>query len=607
MNILKQFLLLSIFYISAFSSENIQLSFKNKNQEILSKSDIFLDVTNSLDIEDIKLKKFKSNGKKSLSYGYSPDFTVWVRFTLQNSTNKTISKVLEYANPITTNIEFYDGKDIYKDGLFQLNLSKESINPIFDILLKPNETKTYYLKAKSQITTLIIKLNLKDKALYQKESYHHQMILAMFFGVMAILALYNLFIYFFTKDINYLFYLLYMVGVIIHQLFYTGFGNIYLFSQELSKGGVLFAEFYVAFTIFMFALLVRSFLNLKQYKSVYKFYNSYLLLFPFLVIVVWYFEIFSIRNFFSFLLLIITSFILLFAIYKRNRQAYFVGFGWLMFALSVGFMYLSSVGILDIFDNFRYFVEVGLILEAVIFSIALADKIKQLEDQKNIATMQLVLKEQTEKQKLERTVEQKTKDLKKALDEKSLLLKEINHRVKNNMQLIQSLIRLQSDEIEDIKIKEIFTTIQNRISAMSSLHQLLYTKDDISFIDTYGYFQQLIDELRSTYETKNIKINFDIKTDIKVDDAVYCGLILNELVTNSLKYAFLDHEGVIDISLKKQFDYYFLVISDDGVGYDLNSTKGNLGITLIDTLVNQQLKGTIQKDTNDGVKVIIKW
>ena len=607
MNFMKPIFLLFFFTSLLFSNETISIDNSTFDKEILSKSEIFIDHTQKLSFDEIQKQIFVKNDLKSLSYGYSPKFTAWVKFTLKNNTNQTLYKTLEYGHSLTTTVELYEGKNVFKDGLFQLNFDKDSINPIFPITIEPNETKIYYLKANSSVTTLIVKLKLWDSKAYEKESFFHQMILGMFFASLGILAIYNFIVYFFTKDKNYLFYVLYMVGVINHQLWYTGFGNIYLFSQEFSNIGIYFAEFYVAFAIFMFALLVQSFLYLKQYKKLSKYYNIFLLIFPFLVTIVWYFELYSIRNMFSFSLLIISSFVLLYSIYKKNRQAYFVGFGWSIFIISVIFMYLSSIGVIDIFDNFKYFVEIGIVLEAIIFSIALADKIKILEQRKNEANMELILNQQCEKQRLEHQVKEKTKELQLAFEEKNLLLKELNHRVKNNMQTIISLIRLQTNEINDEEVKKIFATTHNRINAMSKLHELLYNQTDLYNINANIYLQSLIDELKSGFESDNIKIDFDIQTTIKTQDAVYCGLIVNELVTNSLKYAFKENSGNIEIKLVKQFDNYMLSVEDDGIGYDTTNTKINLGSTLVDILATKQLKGKIQKNTTKGVKVIIIW
>lgn len=608
MNFMKPIFLLFFFTSLLFSNDTIVIDNTTSYKEILSKSEIFIDQTQKLSFQEIQKQTFVKNDLEILSYGYSPDFTVWIKFTLKNNSDTTISKTIEYNNPLTTHIEFYNENKIFKDGLYQLNFQKESVNPIFEITLLPNQIKTYYIKTSSHITTLIVKLNLWDKELFQKESHYHNMILSMFFASMLILALYNLFIYFFTKDKSYLYYVAYMFGVILHQLLYTGFGNIYLFSQSFSIFLVYIASLVVAFPLIAFALLVKSFIKTKQYPIYNKILNIYLISFPFLLLIFFITDKFaSYRNIFSIILLVFLIVLTIYASLKRNRQAYFVLLGWILFAIASLFMYFASIGFIDIFDDFRYFVEIALTLEALVFSVALSDKINQLEQKKNEANMELILNQQLEQQRLEYQVKEKTKELQQAFEEKNLLLKELNHRVKNNMQTIISLIRLQTNEIKEESIKKIFETTYNRINAMSKLHELFDSKDKLSNINANIYLQNLIDELKSGFESENIKINFDIQTTIKIEDAVYCGLIVNELVTNSLKYAFPDNNGTINIQFIEQSDNYILSIEDNGTGYDQQNTLANLGLTLINTLATKQLKGTIQKDTTNGVRVVVAW
>ncbi len=591
-----------------FSNETISITQTTSNQEILTQSEIFIDNTQKLSFEEIKTKSFQKNNSETLSFGYSPYLTLWVKFTLTNQSNQPIKKVLEYGNPLTTNVELYYDTNHLEDGLFQINYIRESLNPSFEIFLNPNQTKTYYIKASSYITTLIVKLNLWDINSFEKQVEKHNMILAMFFASMLILTIYNLFIYFITNDKNYLFYILYMIGIIVHQLVYTGFGSIYIFNQDITILLVKYASILVAFPVFMLALLVKSFLKLSQYPKWNNTLNIYLLIFIILSFVFLITDRFNqYRSFFSVILLLFLISITIYATLKKNRQAYFVMFGWFLFAMAAFCMYFSSLGIFYIFDDFKYFVESTLILEALVFSVALADKINQLEQKKNEANMELILNQQFEKQRLEYQVKEKTKALKKAYDEKNLLLKELNHRVKNNMQTIISLIRLQSQEIEEKKIKSMFQTIQNRISAMSSLHELLYNQENPSYVNAYDYFEKLVDELKESFETQDIKIEFDINVNIKAEQAVYCGLIVNELITNAFKYAFVDGNGTINISLKKENENYLLSISDDGIGYEQQNNANTLGLILVETLATKQLKGKFQHNTQDGVKVVISW
>jgi len=313
------------------------------------------------------------------------------------------------------------------------------------------------------------------------------------------------------------------------------------------------------------------------------------------------------RNLLVISLLAYLIFITVYAAYRKNQQAYFILFGWSIILVSGFCMYLSSAGVFNVYLYFPYIVETGLVSEALIFSIALANKINTLQKEKVEADKKLITHQQNETARLETIVAQKTDDLKTALYEKELLLKELNHRVKNNMQTIVSLIRLQSDKITDDKIQDIFLTIQNRINAMSQLHILLYDQDDVSHIDAFEYFEIIVKELKESYNSENIDIKFDINTRLKTEEAIYCGLILNELITNSLKHAFVGQKGEINISLFQKDGEINLYISDNGVGFRENNSIDSLGLVLVSTLVEWQLKGTITINSNNGVEVEIKW
>ena len=270
-------------------------------------------------------------------------------------------------------------------------------------------------------------------------------------------------------------------------------------------------------------------------------------------------------------------------------------------------MYLSSTGVFNIYKYFPYIIEISLAVEAIIFSIALADRINSLQKDKADANQKLITQQENEKQRLEIQVENKTSDLKVALDEKGLLLKELNHRVKNNMQTIVSLISLQGDAIEDVQLQDIFLTAQNRIKAMSHLHELLYKQDNISNINAHEYFLILIEELKYSYNN-DININFEIRTHLQMEQAVYCGIIVNELVSNSFKHAFKnEEEGNVSISLKKSNHYFELCVSDDGVGYEQNQSTDSLGLILVDTLATKQLQADVTINTSKGVSVLIIW
>lgn len=192
--------------------------------------------------------------------------------------------------------------------------------------------------------------------------------------------------------------------------------------------------------------------------------------------------------------------------------------------------------------------------------------------------------------------------LKKSLNEKEILLKEIHHRVKNNLQIVTSLLKLQSSYVEDEKVKSLFKESQNRVQSMSLIHQKLYQTKDLANIDFKEYVQTVVTHLQHSFGMLEDRVNTEIDVVnlfMSIDNAIPAGLIINELVSNALKHAFPDgREGKIFISaafdeFKKE---YWLVIRDTGLGipkdFDIHNAK-SFGLKLVSTLV-EQMSGSLE-------------
>ena len=200
-----------------------------------------------------------------------------------------------------------------------------------------------------------------------------------------------------------------------------------------------------------------------------------------------------------------------------------------------------------------------------------------------------------------------------SLNEKDVLLKEIHHRVKNNLQIISSLLNLQSGYIKDKESIEIFKESQNRVRSMALIHEKLYQSKDMSQIDFSGYISELVSNLFSSYSLNSafITLHQDIKNImLEIDLAINLGLIINELVSNAFKHAFRKgSKGNLYISIKKDNRKYELIIQDDGMGFppniDFRKTE-SLGLQLIITLV-EQIGGEISLYTNNGTKFVINF
>ena len=583
---------LFIIFVLSLHAKVIPIAQNNNYIEILSQSEIYLDHSKSLTINDIfdEKVKFKPNKESLLGYGYSPNFDVWVKFTLKNNSNQIINKILEYENPMTSKVIFFENNTIKKiDGTEFIDLNRTTINPYIEISLKPFEEQIYYIKSSSSIATLIVKLNLWNENSYFQKEIKYQIILALFFGAMLIMGFYNLFIFFFTKDISYFYYVIYVFGVIFHQSMYVGIINIYFLPQEAINFIMHYASIVVAIPIYALALFTKTFLQTKQYKVVNYIFNVLLALIPLTALFFIIFDSYKeYRNLFNMILGFYLLLITIYATYKKNKQAYFILSGWLIVVSAAMVMYLSSAGIFSIYNYFPYITEVAFVLEALIFSIALANRINVLS------------------KKLQAKVYDQNIDIQASLTEKQTLLKELNHRVKNNLQTMLSLIRMQIDETNSIQCKDQLMTIQNRINAMNYLHELLYTESNTAYVDTNQYISMISDQL---FESNDIPVDIfiDVSTDFRSTDAIYCGLIINELLTNSFKYAFKNDDGEINIILYKKKFLYHLIVEDNGIGFDSQQIKNSLGLSLIENLVTIQLNGTIDIQSRNGTKAIIQW
>lgn len=204
------------------------------------------------------------------------------------------------------------------------------------------------------------------------------------------------------------------------------------------------------------------------------------------------------------------------------------------------------------------------------------------------------------------------KGVEESLKEKDVLLREIHHRVKNNMQIVSSLINLQAHRLDDLETKTALKESQNRIKSMAMIHEKLYQSDDLSHINFADYVENMVRGLFYSYNVEEqVELVLDVdEVQLNIETAVPCGLIISELVSNSLKYAFPPSgNGKIRISLQKQGDEYELTLGDDGVGFpeelDYRKTE-SLGLQLVNTLVNQ-LEGEMELDRSQGTEFKIRF
>lgn len=204
--------------------------------------------------------------------------------------------------------------------------------------------------------------------------------------------------------------------------------------------------------------------------------------------------------------------------------------------------------------------------------------------------------------------------IKQSLMEKDILLKEIHHRVKNNLQIISSLLSLQANYLEDDNSRSLFKETQNRIKTLALVHEKLYKSQDVEYVDLKEYITSIVYLLSYSYDKEYIEVNYNLNNNdfekFDIEKAIPCGLIINEILSNAYKYAFPKKiVGEINIELKIKNRKCIMVIVDNGIGMpkkiDVNNSN-TLGLELIHALV-EQLEGSITITSQKGTKFHLEF
>jgi len=256
--------------------------------------------------------------------------------------------------------------------------------------------------------------------------------------------------------------------------------------------------------------------------------------------------------------------------------------------------------------------QVSTMMENIGQSEELQQTYNILEDRVKGRTLELLKSNALLREEIEKRIRAEI-EIKKSLQEKEVLLKEVQHRVKNNLQVISSMLDLQTDYVKDSGVLKLFVEAQKRVKSMALVHERMYQSEVLTDLDFTQYIENLGNYIFKIYgvNTKRISMKIDInEANIDFNRAIQLGLIVNELISNSLKHAFPDDlEGQVNVRLDSEDKYFILTTSDNGVGlpkkFRLRQTK-SLGLQLVQALTNQ-LKGSIKIDRRKGTRFRIKF
>lgn len=215
----------------------------------------------------------------------------------------------------------------------------------------------------------------------------------------------------------------------------------------------------------------------------------------------------------------------------------------------------------------------------------------------------------SQRQEINKKITNINLELQKSLDEKEILLKEIHHRVKNNMEIISSLLAMQLRRAEDDEVRYILKQSKSRINTMALVHEFLYLGENLAYINLQDYIKKLIEDIKELYISQNTKLDVDLHIDkliFSTNRCIQIGMVLHELCVNALKYAFKeDRENLLCIHIKKIDDKIHVKIRDNGEGLeDVNCLykSDSIGMQLIHSIVEDQLDATIEFKNNNGLE-----
>lgn len=579
---------------------------------LLAQSEVLIS-PEALSLEEVRTAgAFQRYRKNYLNLGISRDF-IYIRFKLENRSDRIVDKALIAHSPLLENITLYEGEalsDGLTKGIMHIDESHHTIPYYFRVSLMPYSTKVYYLKIHSSIRTVGFSLTLEDENSFLE---HDRLVLTMnllLIGIVMALMFYSFFLSYYMRDRSYFFYGLYLIVLLYQQASYLGIIQLYF-----AKSFVIWDTYMIIVKIILLvitaALFAMYFLEIKRYPKLHKVYLSIILL------VIVELLLLDPHHRYALLVAVFTAsffiFFNLFAgiyVYRRGlKQArlFIVGVG--MVSLSYVIMLLDVLGIASLMQYVNTLLLWGTTLEAFILSLAFVDRYMILQKEKQ--EMEQIVLHETQNRALiiEEEVKRKTEELKRALETKEILMREINHRVKNNLQIILSMIRLQKLDMDDQKTKERFYDLESRINAIAKTYVMLLENDNIDHIDMQQYIDMLLADISDLYNEKNdsVEIMTDISGSMSIKKSIYLGLIINELVTNSYKHAFKEAKGTIVITLKESGNHYTLTYEDDGKGFDWTRQERGLGLKLVHNLVKDQLEGSIEMPTKRNRKYIIKF
>jgi two-component sensor histidine kinase len=548
----------------------------------------YFDANRTQTIESIDALKFSKKTSNFFTFGYT-DGNTWFKLKIQN---KSQSKrfIFQLQEPYFQRINFF----IKKNGtweqqqagltLYKEDKNKKNLSPTFSFNIEVNQSKTIYLQfapKAGKATTCFGRFSLNSQTKFNYSSlFNEYLFYAFFFGTLFIIIVFNLFLYSQFHETIYLYYAFYLLFLSIYIAIYSGLllhMGLASWHKEFSMSIPLFIIFLVAFS--------DIFLKLKHYlPRIHKLLKyiliSMLISLPYLIYDydTWMSTI-GVSTVFIAPIVALSAF---YVVFKGHKEAKYYIPGIILYIASLTILPLMSKGLIEHTTFTHYVFTTFSFIEVMFFSFVLVQRFFRTQNEKIYLQSKLLDIQKNNEKILERKVEQRTNKVNQLLKEKEVLLKEVYHRVKNNFQMVVSLIWIENESQNDGDSKNSLLELINRIKSMALIHQYLLGMDDYAEITAKQYIAQINQEIEKSYSEKLLKIDAKINTFIlSADQALALGIIINELLTNAVKHHGSNETCIIEMSCIKQNNDVTLSIQDNGQGFDMKSKRNSFGLKLI--------------------------
>lgn len=570
--------------------------------------DYFYDANKSLTIDEILQQNFTTKINNKFNLG-NRNGNSWLKFEITNNTNQD-TLFLHIVESYFDLLDLYEKKDEgwskKSSGRFAKLDERDmyDISPVFSLHVKKNTTKTFYVKMNAKFS------QFGEFRIYTKSSpiAKYRLILNSFYifflGSLFIMIVFNSFLFTILKERIYFYYVSYLFSFsafFINAngfLLYLGWFNSYSTIHIIS---ISFINIFLTLFSISFLNVERNFPNIQKILKVFITLNFFFMIMSYINLDFWYPKL---------TILGLTTYIILLYVSIRSwligrHQAKYYLFAVSIYIFSIIVFSLMTKGLLP--NNYftKYAFLYSSFLEVVVFSLLLAHRFINIQKEKLRIQDELIKFKNENEDFLKQEVESRTEKIECLLQDKDVLLKEVYHRVKNNFQLIVSLLVLEKTKFSTEAGKKNFSLLINRIKSMATVHQSLYGSETISKLDSYEYISKITKDVKEIYLSSDVEIVENIESlHIQIEHAIPLGIIINEVLTNAIKHNLdLEQKLIVSVSFKSNKDKNELIIQDNGKGFEYDPTKHKqtLGINLLGEFCKKLPNSNFEYTNHNGL------